>query len=208
MIDPVSTPAPGLVRRLLLRVLLVLVLVAVAIGVRFILTGHISEGGAKMLLTGLGTGLFGACGLGADAAGRRLPSLWSRLGPLAAIAGAALVVVGIWTGAWSQPWWWRAVGVCFVVAFAGLRGALMRAVVVDGLGAALRAIALFGVQLSMGLGVMSCLRDLSPAGWKLFGIAVLVEAGAAVAMLAARAVAPPSPPPPSAADGQSGPGEP
>ena len=187
MTDAATTSEPGFVRRLLLRLLLVLVLVATAIAVRFIMTGHISEGGAKMLLTGFGTGLFGAFGLGADHAGRRAPSLWSRLGPLAAIVGAALIVAGVWAELWNQQWWWRAVGVSFVVAFAGLRGALIRAVVVDGLGAALRAIALLGVQLSMSLGVMSCLRELSPGGWKLFGIAVIVEAGAAVAMLAVRA---------------------
>jgi len=189
MTDAATTSEPGLVRRLLLRVLLVLVLVATAIAVRFILTGHISEGGAKMLLTGFGTGLFGAFGLGADHAGRRAPSLWSRLGPLAAIVGAALIVSGVWGELWSQQWWWRAFGISFVVAFAGLRGALIRAVVVDGLGGALRAIALLGVQLSMGLGVMSCLRELSPGGWKLFGVAVVVEAGAVVAMLAVRAAA-------------------
>ncbi len=178
-----STAQPGFFHRLLLRLLLVAVIVSAAVGVAWIITGRISPAGARLLLNGLGIGLFGAFGLGAQHAGKKTPSRFSRLGPVAAVLGAFLWLLGVWCDAWTAELWWRALGVCFFLSFAGLRGALIAAADVDERGLVFRRIALMAVGLTMLLGVVLSVHQLSMMGWRMFGIGALIEMTAVVAVL-------------------------
>ncbi len=179
-----SPGSQGLARRLVLRLLQVLTIVSVVIGIRWIVTGHVNVIALQLFFTGVGVGLFGACGLVSDDLGRRRPSVWSRLGVISALIGGSLVIVTVW-GVFVLPVVWRALGACFFIAFAGVRGSLIHAVGHRSIG--VRQLALLGVTLTMALGVMLSVRGLSPLGFKLFGIAALVETGAVLSMLIRRA---------------------
>jgi hypothetical protein len=181
---PPSSPLFALVRRLLV----ISVLASVAVGIWWIVTGTLNPAAARVFLNGLGLGLFGVFGLGAAHAGRTAPSFFARIGPLAAVAGAALWLTGVWFDAWEGELWWRVLGVCFFVAFGGLRGAWMAAGNVDARAKAFRSMGQGAVAISMALGVMLCLWGLGSFGWRLFGVTVLVEMAMAVALLAHRAV--------------------
>ena len=187
-----STSQPGLLQRLALRLMLVAVIVSAAIGVAWIITGRISPAGARLLMNGIGIGLFGAFGLGAQHAGKKTPSWFSRLGPVAAVVGALLWLLGVWFDAWNSELWWRVLGIAFFVSFAGLRGALISAADVEARGAVFRRIALMSVGFTMGLGILLSVNDLSSLGWRLFGIAALIEMASVVAVLIHRS--PPGPP--------------
>ena len=183
----ISTAPPGLLHRLVLRVLLVAVLMSAVVGVWWIITGRISPSGARLLLNGVGLGLFGAFGLAAQQAGKRAPSWFARLGPAAAVVGASLWVLGVWFDAWEAVVWWRASGIAFFVSFAGMRGALISAADVKDQGRVFRALALSAVSLTMALGVLLSLWGLGAFGWRLFGVGSIVEMAAVVAVLVHRA---------------------
>ena len=93
-----SRGSQGLARRLVLRVLQVLVIMTVAVGIRWIATGEINLVGLQVFATGIGVGIFGACGLVSDELGRRRTSVWSRLGVIAAVFGASVAAL-VETGA-------------------------------------------------------------------------------------------------------------
>jgi hypothetical protein len=181
-----STSQPGFLHRLVLRLLLVAVIVSAAVGVAWIITGRISPAGARLLLNGVGMGIFGAFGLGAQHAGKKTPSWFARLGPVAAILGCVLWLLGVWFDAWTSELWWRVLGICFFVSFAGMRGALISAADIDGAGTVFRRIAIAAVAFTMSLGVLLSVHQLSPLGWRLFGIGALIEMAAVVAVLVHR----------------------
>lgn len=170
-----------------MRLLLVAVLMSAVVGVWWIITGRISPSGARLLLNGIGLGLFGAFGLGAQQAGKRTPSWFARLGPAAAVLGAVLWILGVWFDAWESVFWWRAFGITFFVSFAGMRGALISAADVKEQGKVFRALALASVSLTMALGVLLSLWGLGAFGWRLFGVGSIVEMAAVVAVLIHRA---------------------
>jgi hypothetical protein len=181
-----STPS-SLPRRLLLRLLHVIVLAAVAVGIRWLLTDHITVPGLQLLVTGFGVGVFGACGLVAEDLGRRTPTAFARLGVLASISGAVLLTVGVWT-LLPLPSLWRTVGACFFIAFAGVRGSLVavvgRTILVR------KQLALLAITITMTLGVLLCSGRLPSWGFTAFGIAALIEAAAVMSILIRRAEAP------------------
>ncbi len=176
-----SRGSQGLARRLVLRVLQVLVIMTVAVGIRWIATGEINLVGLQVFATGIGVGIFGACGLVSDELGRRRTSVWSRLGVIAAIFGASFVVVAVWS-LFVLPVFWRALGVCFFIAFAGVRGSLIHAVTIER-STFFRQLALLGVTITMTLGIVMSIKGLPPLCFKLFGVAALVETGAVLSML-------------------------
>ena len=178
-----TTSQPGFLHRLVLRLLLVAVIISAAVGVAWIITGRISPAGARLLLNGVGIGIFGAFGLGAQHAGKRTPSWFSRFGPAAALLGATLWLLGVWCDAWTSELWWRVLGLSFFASFAGLRGALISAADVEVRGFVFRRIALIAVAFTMGLGFVLSAHNLSDLGWRLFGIGALIEMAAVVAVL-------------------------
>ena len=185
-----ASPPPRLARRLVLRLLHVLVLAAVAVGVRWLLTEHITLPGLQLFVTGLGVGVFGACGLVAEDLGRRAPNVFARLGVLASIIGAVLLALGVWT-LLPLPSLWRTVGACFFIAFAGVRGSLVA--VVGRTASARKQVALLAITTTMSLGVLLCSGRLPSFGFTLFGIAALIETAAVMSILIHRAEAPRSP---------------
>jgi len=188
MVDTASAPPPrGLVRTLLLRALVVLVLAAIVVGVRYILTGKISEGGMRLLLIGFGAGIFGGFGIGADLAGTRMPSVFAVVGRVFGLLGAVLVTVGVVFSLWETVWLWRFVGACFPLAFGGMRGALLAALDVSGSALAMRRLALVATTVSMTIAALAWYISMPPTMWKIWSIALLVEGGAVVATLALRA---------------------
>jgi len=184
-----STPPPGLLQRLVLRLLMVAVLISAVVGVWWIITGKISESGARLFLNGLGIGMFGVFGLGAQHAGKKTRSWFARLGPAAAVVGGGLWLLGVWFDAWNAGIWWRALGVAFFVSFAGLRGALIAAADVNARGVLFRSLGLAAVSLTMGLGVLLSLWGLGELGWRLFGVGSIVEMAAVVMVLIHRGAA-------------------
>jgi hypothetical protein len=181
-----TTPS-SLPRRLLLRLLHILVMAAVAVGIRWLLTDHISLPGLQLLLSGLGAAVFGTCGLVAEDLGRRVPNVFARLGVLASIVGAVLFAVGVWT-LLPLPGLWRTVGACFFIAFAGVRGSLVS--IVGRTTVVRKQLALLVITISMTLGVLLCSGRLPSWGFTLFGIAALIETGAVMSILIRRAEAP------------------
>ena len=182
-----STTQRGFVQTLALRLLTVAVLVSAAVGVWWIVTGRLNEAGARLFLNGLGLGLFGAFGLGAQHAGRVASSWFAQSGPAFAVTGAALWLLGVWFDAWNLPLWWRALGVSFFVAFGCLRGSLIAAADVSDRGRSFRGLALSAVTLTMGLGVLLSVWGLGALGWRLFGVGSIVEMAAVVMVLIHRA---------------------
>lgn len=119
MTEQIPPPRPALTR-LLWRFVLVLLAIGFLITLAAVVRGRMSETDLKIMLSSFGGALFASLGLVCAATARRAPGrIGALVGALSAFAGAALLLGGIWFEMAAHIWWWKAMGVAFVVSVLG-----------------------------------------------------------------------------------------